>query len=409
MVRVCDAIMGSGKTESTIRYINEHPDLKFVYITPYLPEAERIAKGCKNLKMYEPVRTSEHKGSKILHTMSMIEEGKSIATTHQAFKGYPPEMLALIKEKHYVLIIDENVDVLQKMSEDPADIQMAIDAGYIEERDDGTCHLVSDKYNGKTHRDMFRILKSRDIVKISSEKNETFYYWQLPADLIESFDEVIILTYMFEGQSLCHFLKLNDIPYKYIGIEHPEEKVWRFADDGTYVPEYVKTLSEKIHILENENMNAIGDGYTDLSVSWFDREDSDRQALKNNVYNYFRNINRSIPSDLKMWSTVKDAENKISGKGYTRGFVSFNCKATNEYRDRVALAYCINVFMNVGEKIFYEKHGIDVNQDAYALSALVQWVWRSAIRDGKEIWLYLPSRRMRELFINWMKDVSGDE
>ena len=62
--------------------------------------------------------------------------------------------------------------------------------------------------------------------------------------------------------------------------------------------------------------------------------------------------------------------------------------------------------MNVGQKIFYENNGVDVNEDAYALSIMVQWIWRSAIRDGNEIWLYVPSKRMRDLLTNWMEEVS---
>ena len=41
MVRVCDAIMGNGKTESSITYMNEHADRKYIYITPYPEEAAR--------------------------------------------------------------------------------------------------------------------------------------------------------------------------------------------------------------------------------------------------------------------------------------------------------------------------------------------------------------------------------
>ena len=42
--------------------------------------------------------------------------------------------------------------------------------------------------------------------------------------------------------------------------------------------------------------------------------------------------------------------------------------------------------------------------DQYALAIMIQWVWRSRIRNGQEIWLYVPSRRMRELFLKWMDD-----
>lgn len=42
-VTVVDSIMGSGKTSWAIQYINESPmATKFIFITPYLTEIERI-------------------------------------------------------------------------------------------------------------------------------------------------------------------------------------------------------------------------------------------------------------------------------------------------------------------------------------------------------------------------------
>ena len=40
--------------------------------------------------------------------------------------------------------------------------------------------------------------------------------------------------------------------------------------------------------------------------------------------------------------------------------------------------------------------------DAYALTELIQWVWRSRVRKGEPITLYLPSPRMRRLFEEWL-------
>ena len=45
-IKVCDAIMGSGKSSAAIAYMNEHPQQKFIYITPYLEEAVRIRESC---------------------------------------------------------------------------------------------------------------------------------------------------------------------------------------------------------------------------------------------------------------------------------------------------------------------------------------------------------------------------
>jgi hypothetical protein len=40
--------------------------------------------------------------------------------------------------------------------------------------------------------------------------------------------------------------------------------------------------------------------------------------------------------------------------------------------------------------------------DLYAVSEMVQFVYRSAIRDGRPITLYAPSDRMRRLFQKWL-------
>lgn len=63
--------------------------------------------------------------------------------------------------------------------------------------------------------------------------------------------------------------------------------------------------------------------------------------------------------------------------------------------------------MNVNEKKFYQMHGVEVDEDMYALSIMVQWIWRSAIRDGNEVYLYIPSSRMRSLLISWIDSLSG--
>ena len=38
---------------------------------------------------------------------------------------------------------------------------------------------------------------------------------------------------------------------------------------------------------------------------------------------------------------------------------------------------------------------------------MIQWIWRSAIRDGGEVYLYIPSSRMRMLLINWIDEISN--
>jgi hypothetical protein len=106
-----------------------------------------------------------------------------------------------------------------------------------------------------------------------------------------------------------------------------------------------------------------------------------------------------------LWSVFSKATPYIRDKGFLHSDLAFNTKATNDYRDKTVLAYCVNVFMQTCVKQHFIANGIKVDEERYALSIMVQWIWRSAIRDGKEVWIYVPSKRMRDLLINWISEV----
>lgn len=408
IVKVCDAIMGTGKSQSAITYMNEHKDDKFIYITPYLEEANRIKKGCPPLRFIEPQVLSQYNLRKTEHTAALIREGRNITTTHQAFKGYTPETLEDIKNQGYTLIIDENVDVLETFDFHIDDLQLAVDAGYIQE-DNGIYTVSATEYKGTALRDMFRLLKTRELVRIEDDDANSFFYWALPPELITSFKNVFILTYLFKGQSLHHFLEIYNIPYEYIGIEKTDEVAtgFRFSSYPGYTPEYVSRLGDMLHVIETGRINDVGDDYYALSMNWFKKSDEEEtDQLRRNVANCFKNIWSDVPADERLWATYNKEKAHMQGKGYTKSFLTFNAKATNAYRNKTHLVYMVNVFMNVNDKKFYQKHGVEVDEDMFALSIMVQWIWRSAIRDGEEVYLYIPSSRMRNILINWINTVS---
>lgn len=398
--------MGTGKSSAAITYINEHSDDKFIYITPYLEEASRIKNGCPNLKFVEPSnKLKKYDFKKSCHTAALIDEGKNITTTHQAFKNYTPSTLERIREQGYTLIIDENVEVLENFEMHPGDLQIAVDAGYISDSN-GVYSLTGKQYQGKALSEMFTLLKSRELVRMSGSDGESLFYWALPPALLTAFKDVFILTYLFSGQSLHHFMEIYDIPYEKIGIERTPAGGYRFGEYPGYTPEYVVDLKDMLHILDNERLNDVGDDYHALSMSWFKRNKNGVEQLRKNVYNCFNNVWRDSPADKRLWGTYAGEYGAMRGKGYTRSFLTFNAKATNAYKDKRCLVYIANLFMNVNEKKFYHMHGIEVDEDSYALSVMIQWIWRSAIRDGKEVYLYIPSKRMRNLLINWIEETS---
>ena len=61
----------------------------------------------------------------------------------------------------------------------------------------------------------------------------------------------------------------------------------------------------------------------------------------------------------------------------------------------------MNYFKRKIKQFFIDK-GVSVDEDTWALSELIQWVFRSAIRENNNINIYIPSERMRNLFIEWL-------
>lgn len=401
MVSVCDAIMGSGKSSACIEYMNRHPEKKYIYITPYLDEANRIKQGCPKLYFYEPSKQSaETRHSKILDTVKRIGEGRNIASTHEAFSYYTPDMIELIRENHYTLMIDESVNVLQQENEDPGNIEVLVEGGYVA-RDGESYSLTGKEFPGSFCKDFMRRLKSRELYHVSGDNYKSdYYFWVLSSEFLLAFDDVIIMTYLFHGHDMCMMMELSGIEFNYICVEH-DENGYHFCDKLSEAPAYTRDLINKIHIFDNDKLNEIGDDRCSLSMTWFaNRENKDQ--LKRNIRMYFEYYMKEFASHERLFGTYKDCISDIGRRGYMNSGLVFNSRATNDYADKHVLVYAANLFYDGGRKTFFSERGMRVNEDLYALSTMVQWIWRSAIRKGEDVWIYIPSRRMRELLKNWL-------
>lgn len=408
MVRVCDAIMGSGKTSATIGYINAHPEKKFLYITPYLPEAERIKNNCPQADFVEPSdRIPEFLFSKAMHTLGLIQQGRNITSTHQCLMYYTPETIKLLKENGYCIIIDEEVTVLQADKQIAySDIQLAIDAGYVYEAAPDEYRRTDKPYDGGVFSHMFRLMASRPLVYNKSKQNGCVWYWLFSKELLEAVDDVFVLTYLFKNSEMDLFMQINNIPYVNIGIRRTEGGWYIFSDKPEYVPDYVYRLKDMIHIDDGQRINSVGDMKHALSMNWYKSKTDGVNQVRRNLMNYFQKRSGDIPAQERMCGTYKEYWGRIRGKGYWNSSVVFNAKATNQFSHCRALAYPINLFANGDIVHYYASKGVIFDNDHYALSTMIQWIWRSAIRNGEEISLYLPSKRMRDLLTEWIEKTS---
>lgn len=405
MVSVCDAIMGSGKSSACIDYMNRHPEKKYIYITPYLDEAKRIKKGCPNLRFYEPSQASaETHHSKTCDTLAKIKEGRNIASTHGAFGYYTPDMIEVIRQSHYTLMIDESVNLLTSVKMDPGNIEVLVEGGYVA-MDNGAYSITDKECPGTFCKEFMRQLKSKMIYHVDgNEYKSDYYFWALSIEFLLAFDDVIIMTYLFHGDDMCSMMKISGIEFNYIGVEH-DETGYHFCDSVFNAPEYTADLINKIHIFENKKLNAIGNNRHDLSMRWFSSVEN-RKKMQRGIRQYFEYYMKDFGYGECLYGTYKDMIAPLGRYGYKSCGLVFNSRATNEYANKHVLAYAANIFYDGGRKKFFKERGIEVNEDLYALSTMVQWIWRSAIRKGEEIWIYIPSRRMRELLKRWLNDLA---
>ena len=208
------------------------------------------------------------------------------------------------------------------------------------------------------------------------------------------------MTYLFEASILKNYFDLYDLDYTKKSIKYSNGK-YRMTD--FYSPD-TTIYGKKINIYQGKMNENISQKTNALSVSWFDEEINQRDVsqIKRNLHNYFSNVVKSKSSSV-MWTTFKDNKSKLKGKGYSNRFVSCNCRSTNQYDDTYNLAYCVNIYLHPGIIQFFKHKGITINESLYSLSEMIQWIWRSRIRNDKSINIYIPSKRMRDLLCAWIE------
>lgn len=395
--------MGSGKSTWAINCINRNPDKKFLCIVPLLDECKRYKENT-DIDIIDP----ESWGSKWKHFRWLVENEKNIVTTHALIQRMDLDMLELLKSKDYILMIDECLDVLDTYKISKDDLKIIFNEKLVSLDDDGFLAWNEDKkpYKG-VYSDIKRLCSFKSLMgfkKDNSDELARIIMWNFPVDFFKCFEESYIFTYLWDGSIQKSYFDIHEIRYEKYMLNENKEII-----SHNKVLEYEKRrkVVDLINIYDGK-FNNIGTKIgkaNPLSKSWYEdkrkKNISIFRQLKKNTENYFRTITQTKSSD-NMYTVFKPYCKYIKGEGYTKGFVPCNARGTNNYRDKSALAYLINFFMQPDVKQFVDHYNIEFNEDLFSLSTLLQWIWRSQIRDGKPIEIYIPSERMRILLKVWM-------
>jgi hypothetical protein len=411
---IIDSIMGSGKSSWAFDYMYKHKEKRFIYVTPYLDEIERLlytydengniikdddgyiigTKWYSERFFKEPRQLGE---GKLDNLHELLSKRKNIATTHALLKMCTSDTLAKIKEGEYTLILDEALDVVEIMDDIKLkDYEMLINSHNIKVNEDKSISWIDLAYDG-VFWDFRRRCENGTVVEIKKTNRVQLLIWNFNFESFNVFKEIFVMTYLFNSSLLNHYFDMFQVKYEKWCIE--DNQLVRFDNKKPYNKEQLRKL---IHIY-NGKMNGIGDKTTALSVSWFKNNKDQREKLRNNIYNYFKNILEVKNSDC-LWTTFKSSQKALSNPRYRQSFIPCNVKATNDHKHKFALVYCVNRYLSPDYEDYFAKYGLTVNQNMFALSEMIQWIWRSAIRDDKPISIYIPSRRMRTLLIDWLNN-----
>lgn len=410
---VIDSIMGSGKTRWAIKHMLDHhkPGLlaeqshKWLYITVTLDEVARIQEACRQMRMQEPVQAEEHKYTSFLE---MVYRGDNIVSTHALFRYLTKETVDLLKERGYTLIIDETFNCVEPWNKLTKKERHFLEKNEVIKVNSGggvrwnKDHPDLGKGNLSALKGIKNLIENGNLMLV----NDRFFLWHFPVEFLAAFKNVYVLTYLFEGSVMRSYLKARDTSYVLKTIRNggiADYNAKDTASDKTAIWELIK-------LVEDPRLNKVGNkrGKAEpLSSAWFEREckGGPSKAVKElqlNTANFFRKI-AGTRSKRNMWACKKSIRKYLGGDGYQRGFVNMNERATNNYMDKAACAYLANRFLLKPLREYFTAQEIEFREDLFALCELIQWVWRSRIREDGPIDLYIPSERMRRIFKNWLR------
>lgn len=399
-VLIYDAIMGSGKTTNAIKRMKSYEEngQKFIFVTPFLDEITRVRSAIGSSKIVSPepkmqldklVSISSH--NKIFKYTNkhesykrLLKKGKSIATTHSLFTSLSIDDVTLFKD--YILIIDEAINPVSLFEFGARDIEILFNEQLIS-KDDRTneVSVTDNQYKDNSFKEVLSFC-SQDNVFLY---NNTFISL-LPIEILKGCKQVEILTYLFGSSLMASYFKLHKIEYCF--INKVEEKLLKHE------------IKNNLNIYLGDRNQQKRTSITAFSKNYLNkRSKMEIKKIKVDIA-FVLKYEFKTKSHDSAFTIFKDCRKKYSGRGYTKGFIAINARATNEFSSKKSMVYIGNRYLNPAICNSFKDNGVEIDQDYWALSELIQWVWRGCIRNDEKMNLYIPSIRMRTLLISWMNN-----
>lgn len=434
--KAIDAPTGAGKTTAIIKMINAAPPAadtfnRFLVLTPLLSEVERI---CNATTCVPPLENKRKHTSKLHALKQLIISGENICCTHALSVLFDNEVKDLLQsgDYSYTLIVDEEPEVIldaidysqpkgnakstnKNLQEfyklNKQDYKMLRERGFLL-IDGATGRLYWNdelEYNSAGRRGVFKdIRKALDSLDFFSFNKDERVIAVVNPSIWACFDEVYISTYRLHNSLFDYYCQLYGFDIEYYHINSGGEVA------AGFVSKYPKGL-ERIVICDDEKYNLTGKKYS-LSLNWFESNCKKNSPAARTLHNALRGFLRyGVPKGKLTgyyWTTFKAFKGCLTGKEVSpKRWLAHTTRATNDYSSCNAVAFVCGKFPNPNIYNFLKSKGITFDRNDYALSCLIQFVWRSSIRTARtnKVYVYIPSRDLRLQFKAWLSTGIGTQ
>ena len=218
-VEILDSIMGSNKTNGILKWIDSHPNEKYIYISPLLSEVDygsRLDTDLKNVTFEFPNTDYDNNiKSKSEDLLNLIRSGSNIGATHSLYLAMNKEHLAEMEKQDYILICDEEVNVINSFnhySGDDLEHLLSNNDISISEQDGMISWSGIDLGKKSKYKYLANLCENK--LLYATKRKDNMMVTHLPIKLFTCAKRVIIMTYMFDGNILDCFLKLKGVKIK---------------------------------------------------------------------------------------------------------------------------------------------------------------------------------------------------
>ena len=464
-INIVDGIMGSGKSTAIINHVKHitqnNPTQKILIVLLYHKEIERYSSALAKYGNFVSITESITYKKGTLE--KALKNNRNIICTQALFLEHNKVFQSNCND--YILIIDEVInsaiqqiqlptyDIVEKSDNESKikkttytftsnDIDIMLEQKILLMSDDNLIYW-NNEYNNESIYNLLKDFFSDSTIYLQQSINYTSTNTKyaliktIPIELFTTFQSIYILTYLWKAQIMKYYFDMNNISYKYL---EPIEiftadslsfefqiatKNSSFDTDKVFKNNAKKLITmpsaekKQLYSYRNSVNNIVNLSYSFYSVHIQEEVNhSVLTQLKNNIKNVIENIFELSPKDRKiMWTIYKEYTDLIVKKQFDKpkcrhlnmnNFVSISSKGTNDFADRNILIYLVDRYINPVLKNFInskcKEFNIEFDENLYSLSELIQWIWRSQIRNDKPIYLYIASLRMFNLFNDWLNN-----